>query len=139
MLFNNSFIRAHQDSMVESDKDYIMEINNDIKPELKKQKVYMTKKYEKWNKNVIKTKAKKNNLYLDRIGLLMKNAKVDNDLINSITVKQPDSKNIIMIHERLFTRVCRRSLFDVGAVVVQGTVYHRQIDSRSGRLYILFL
>ncbi|KAF0745186.1 zinc finger BED domain-containing protein 1-like [Aphis craccivora] len=64
-------------------------MNNEVKS-LKKQNIRSkTKKQVKSNKN--KTMARKNISYLDNIESLIKNEKIETDIINTITVKQGDN------------------------------------------------
>ncbi|KAL5236620.1 hypothetical protein ACI65C_004030 [Semiaphis heraclei] len=84
MSFSNSNISDYEESMTESDNNY-----NEVKPGTSK-KQNKTKKDAKLKKNMSKTKVKKNISYLDRIGPLIKDVKVDNQIINSMMVKQSD-------------------------------------------------
>ncbi|CAI6376819.1 unnamed protein product [Macrosiphum euphorbiae] len=84
MSFSNSNISDYEESMTESDNNY-----NEVKPGTTK-KQNKTKRDVKLKKNMCKTKVKKNISYLDRIALLIKDVKVDNELINSMMVKQSD-------------------------------------------------
>ncbi|CAI6373689.1 unnamed protein product [Macrosiphum euphorbiae] len=84
MSFSNSNISDYEESMTESDNNY-----NEVKPGTTK-KQNKTKRDVKLKKNMCKTKVKKNISYLDSIGPLIKDVKVNNELINSMMVKQSD-------------------------------------------------
>ncbi|KAE9521486.1 hypothetical protein AGLY_018120 [Aphis glycines] len=90
MSFVSSLNSSNEESMIESDKDYNNKsMNNEVKSVKKQNTRSKIKKQVKSNKN--KTMARKNISYLDNIESLLKNEKIETDIINTITVKQGDN------------------------------------------------
>ncbi|KAE9523343.1 hypothetical protein AGLY_016291 [Aphis glycines] len=90
MSFVSSLNSSNEESMIESDNDYNNKsMNNEVKSVKKQNTRSKIKKQVKSNKN--KTMARKNISYLDNIESLLKNEKIETDIINTITVKQGDN------------------------------------------------
>ncbi|CAI6371691.1 unnamed protein product [Macrosiphum euphorbiae] len=90
MPFVSSLNSTDEETMILSDNDSNNEsMDNEVKPVKKPSKQSKNKKEVKSNKK--KTTIRKNISYLDNIESLLKNEKIETDIINTITVKQGDN------------------------------------------------